>query len=212
MTLEISIQNNHFILHCSGAMYWSERKILLISDVHLGKVSHFQKHGAAIPGAIIEKNFSKLDLVVELFQPEEVLFLGDLFHSSLNSEWHIFKEWVEKTAIPTFLVAGNHDVINPKLYAQLHIQVIKQLIVDDFLFTHHPEDREGFFTICGHVHPAVRLIGKGRQSLKLPCFFQSDNQLIIPAFGEFTGTYILQPQEGNKVFVITKDAVVQVFG
>ncbi|MFL9844182.1 ligase-associated DNA damage response endonuclease PdeM [Flavobacterium rhizosphaerae] len=210
MTLEISLNNNNFILHCSGTMYWVQKRLLLISDAHLGKVSHFRKFGAAIPGAVIHKNFIKLDEVVEYFQPEGICFLGDLFHSDINNEWQLFHDWVVKTNKPIVLVAGNHDIINPAKYHDINIQIVSEWQTGGFLLTHYPEKREGFFNLCGHIHPAVRLTGLGRQSVKLPCYFRSGSQLILPAFGEFTGTYVMEPTEESMIYAILKDDVIEV--
>jgi len=210
MTLETTINNNTFVLHCSGAMYWVEKRMLLISDVHLGKISHFRKYGSALPGNAIFQNFIKLDNTVEYFNPESICFLGDLFHSTLNNEWNLFTEWVERTQLPTILVAGNHDIIGPHKYEELGITVVSEWTLDGFLLIHDPQEREDYYTLSGHIHPSVLLAGKGRQFLKLPCFFRTPKQLILPAFGEFTGTYVMEPQEDDKVYVITKEDVVEV--
>jgi len=210
MTLNIKINSRDFILHCSGALFWVEKRMLLISDAHLGKVSHFRKHGAAIPGMLMHKNFDKLDSAVNYFEPESICFLGDLFHSSLNNEWQLFHDWVARTPVPIVLVAGNHDIIAPKKYHDINITIVNEWVLDGLLLTHYPEERDGLFTLCGHIHPAVLLAGMGRQFLKLPCFFKSAHQMILPAFGEFTGTYVMEPQEGDVIYVITKDDVVKV--
>jgi len=210
MTLETTINNHTFVLHCSGAMYWVEKRMLLISDVHLGKISHFRKYGSALPGNAMFQNFIKLDNTVEYFNPESICFLGDLFHSTLNNEWNLFTEWVERTQLPIILVAGNHDIIGPLKYEELGITVVSEWTLDGFLLIHDPQEREDYYTLSGHIHPAVLLAGKGRQFLKLPCFFRTPNQLILPAFGEFTGTYVMEPQEDYTVYVITKEDVVEV--
>jgi hypothetical protein len=33
--------------------------------------------------------------------------------------------------------------------------------------------------------------------------------MILPAFGDFTGTYSLKPKNGNRIFVIADDEVVE---
>ena len=210
MTLEIQIKGHDFVLHCSGALYWVEKRMLLISDAHLGKVSHFRKFGSAIPGGAIHKNFVKLDEAVAYFEPEGICFLGDLFHSTLNNEWYLFKSWVERTPVPIILVAGNHDIISPTKYHDINITIVSEWTLDGFLLTHYPEERADHFTLCGHIHPSVLLAGKGRQFLKLPCFFRSPGQMILPAFGEFTGTYTMEPAEHDIVYVITKDDVLEI--
>src|SRR5690606_27771990 len=108
------------------------------------------------------------------------------------------------------LVLGNHDILAPASYSGINLTVIPEIVIDGFLMTHHPEEREGFFNFCGHIHPCVLLRGLGRQFLKLSCFFHSPNQLILPAFGEFTGTYELVPGDKDCVYAITKEDVILV--
>lgn len=206
--MTISIQNQLFTLHPSGALFWKTKKWLLISDVHLGKVSHFRKHGVAIPNNAIEENFNRLTKVVEWFNPEKVVFLGDLFHSSLNQEWDLFEEWVSCCVSGIILIAGNHDIIDKKQYTNINIEVLQFLEVDDFFLTHHPTERQERFNISGHIHPGVILRGLGGQSLKLPCFFQKDNQMILPAFGEFTGKHVIKPDSLDVIYAIAKDEII----
>ena len=211
MIEKIQLANQTFILHHSGTMYWEEQEMLLISDVHLGKISHFRKYGSAVPQAAISENFRKMDQVVEFFSPRSIVFMGDLFHSSLNMEWDLFTEWMETIGIPVILVAGNHDIISELKYEVLGVKIYSEIIIGDLLLTHHPEEREGFFNICGHLHPGFKLRGNGRQTLQLRCFYQNKEQLILPAFGEFTGNFWISPNEGDRIFAITKTEVISVF-
>lgn len=210
MNQTITIQTQNFVLHPLGGIFWVEKSMLLISDVHLGKIAHFRKFGAAVPRKAVHKNYMLLNSIIADFNPFQISFLGDLFHSSLNKEWELFENWVAKTPSEIILVSGNHDIISPHKFEQLGIPIFQELILDDFLLTHHPEERDGLFNFCGHIHPAIKLKGFGRQNLRLSCFFKSKNQLIFPAFGEFTGTYTLKPKKGDEVFVIVEDEVVKV--
>ncbi|MEO9510903.1 MAG: ligase-associated DNA damage response endonuclease PdeM [Flavobacteriaceae bacterium] len=210
MTQTIKLQHQEFILHYLGGIFWVEKSMLLISDVHLGKVAHFRKFGAAVPQKAVHKNFIQLDEIVGYFNPFQICFLGDLFHSSLNKEWQLFENWVGKTPAEIILVAGNHDIIAPEKFEKLNIPIFQELIIDTFLLTHHPEERKGFFNFCGHIHPAIKLKGFGRQQLRLPCFFRKENQMIFPAFGTFTGTHTLKPKKGNEVFAIVENEVVKI--
>jgi len=208
MTKIVPIHDQHFILHPTGSVFWQEQSMLLISDVHLGKVMHFRKYGAAIPSHSVFKNFEQLDKAFDFFSAETIVFLGDLFHSKKNNEWDLFAEWVSKTDAKIILVIGNHDVIDPKDYQDLQITVCSELVIGTFFLTHHPEEREGLFNFSGHIHPGIELRGAGKQSLRLPCFFQKPNQMILPAFGQFTGKYYLVPEEHDCVYAITKEEVV----
>jgi DNA ligase-associated metallophosphoesterase len=208
--MTIEIENCHFELHTSGATFWKDQNILLISDVHLGKISHFRKFGSAVPQKAIAKNFSELTKLVEHFSPAKIAFLGDLFHSSLNAEWDLFEEWVNSVTSEIILITGNHDIISPLKYEELNIKIQPMLKIGNFRLTHHPEATTADFNICGHIHPGFKLTGKGRQQLKLRCFYKSQNQLILPAFGEFTGNHYLKPKEEDQIFAITENEVILV--
>lgn len=208
--MNITIQNHTFTLHSSGALFWETQKMLLISDVHLGKVSHFRKHGLAIPNDAILENFNKLTQVVDFFCPEKLVFLGDLFHSSKNQEWNLFEEWVAGCVSKITLIAGNHDIIDKRHYTDLNIDVLQFLEMEDFLLTHRPTEKKGRFNLSGHIHPGVTLRGLGGQSLKLPCFFQKENQMILPAFGEFTGKHVMKPDQEDIIYAIAQDQIIVV--
>jgi DNA ligase-associated metallophosphoesterase len=210
MTQSLTINEQHFTLHPAGGLYWNEANLLMISDIHLGKVSHFRKYGTAVPRQAIAENFSLLSHTLDFFRPAKLFFLGDLFHSYLNAEWQLFEKWVAKTGIPMMLIAGNHDIICPSKYEGLGIPMVSELEIDQFLLTHHPCERHGYFNFSGHVHPAIRLRGKGRQSLRLPCFFKRHSQLILPAFGSFTGTHILDKKKGDEVYAIADGQVIKI--
>jgi metallophosphoesterase superfamily enzyme len=77
----------------------------------------------------------------------------------------------------------------------------------------HAPGREGegpTFRLAGHLHPAVRLQGAGRDRLRLPCFWVQPEQMILPAFGGFTGAARIDPQAGDQVFVVGPDGVLPV--
>ncbi len=182
--------------------------MLLIADVHLGKVAHFRKHGAPVPASAAFRNLEELTGISNFFQPESICYLGDLFHSKLNEEWHDFKKWVEYTHAKILLVSGNHDIIPNYLYEEIGVDVFDELLMEGFLLTHHPTEREGYFNFSGHIHPGVRLRGVGRQFLRLPCFYKTVNSLILPAFGNFTGKHILKPSKSDEVFAIVEGEVI----
>lgn len=207
MTQSVEISNQHFELHPSGAVYWAERSMLMIADVHFGKIAHFRKNGAAVPVAASARNFEQLNSVVQQYKADNICFLGDLFHSSYNNAWLPFEKWVRSCRSKIVLVAGNHDIIDPHKYESLGIEVVPSIELEGFLLTHHPVEMESRFNFSGHIHPAVRLFGRGRQRLKLACFFKTTNQLILPAFGTFTGKHTLKPNETDEIFAIVDGEV-----
>ncbi|TDX08365.1 ligase-associated DNA damage response endonuclease PdeM [Flavobacterium sp. S87F.05.LMB.W.Kidney.N] len=208
--MKIKINNETFILHCNGAVFWEEKNTIIISDVHLGKVTHFRKHGIAIPQNAISENFRKITEVLDYFNPKKIIFLGDLFHSTKNAEWDLFENWVLDNNHETYLITGNHDIIDDVHYRKIGVIVVEMLEIDHFFFTHHPTEKENSFNFSGHIHPGILLRGLGLQSLRLPCFFHKPNQMILPAFGEFTGKYFLKPNVEDIVYAIAGNEVIQI--
>ena len=208
--MRIKINDYNFDLHPSGALYWREKKTLMLADVHLGKVAHFRKNGIAVPRKAEGAFYEKMTLISKAFELERILFLGDLFHSFQNNEWHLFSAWVKKQKCKLVLIEGNHDVIPAWKFKQLGVSVLSDLRESGFYFSHFPRPKEKDFVFCGHLHPGVRLKGAGLQQLKVPCFFRSTKQLILPAFGAFTGLHILSPKEGDRVYVTTGKEVMEI--
>lgn len=209
-TLSLNIQDQCFHMHPTGALFWEDRSLLMLSDVHLGKISHFRKFGAAVPQQAILKNFETMDQAIAHFKPAHLVFMGDLFHSSVNREWDLFEAWVAQKTLKITLVVGNHDIISPLKYEALGIAVTPELSYKGFFMTHHPEERAGWFNFSGHIHPAIRLTGLGRQSVRLRCFYKSSVQLILPAMGEFTGSHTVAVTKECEVFAILGDTVLPV--
>ncbi|MDN3723150.1 ligase-associated DNA damage response endonuclease PdeM [Aequorivita sp. SDUM287046] len=205
---EIQINSHHFTLHPSGAIFWKDKEMLLIADVHLGKVAHFRKHGAPVPANAAFQNLEKLTEISNYFEPKIICFLGDLFHSKLNEEWQDFEKWVEYTKAEVILISGNHDIIPQYLYEDLGVKVYDELLLEGFHLTHHPSEIKGTFNFSGHVHPGIRMRGVGRQYLRFACFYKTLNGLILPAFGNFTGKHVLKPSVNDEVFAIVEGEVI----
>lgn len=209
--MTLHIHNQHFEMHPTGAIFWKEKSTLLIADVHLGKVSHFRKHGSAIPHEASFKNFVLIDKVIQQFKPQQICFLGDLFHSDLNNEWFQFETWRTKnSSINILLVAGNHDIISPLKYEKINIKVVSKWIFQQFLFTHYPDQKEGYFNFSGHIHPGIELKGLGRQRIKLACFHKKPHQIVLPAFGIFTGKFIITPSSDDLIYAISDNEIIEI--
>lgn len=198
-------------LHPYKAIWWPANKALILADLHLGKTTHFRKAGIAVPLAASEDNWNRLDVLFQEFQPEQVFLLGDLFHSDHNGEWELFQTFLQSVPqVRVVLIEGNHDKRTASWHEAAVFEVVPQWQEGPFLMTHHPLEKvpERLYNLCGHIHPAVQLRGQGRQKLHLPCFYFGKEQGILPAFGAFTGTSLVEPQPGDQVFLIAGGSVV----
>lgn len=208
---EIELLGVHMIMLPEAAIYIPSRKELLIADLHLGKAEHFRKNGIGIPGEVTLADIDILYALVATYMPVRVVFLGDLFHSKHNSAWGAFKEIITEFAeIEFYLVVGNHDILEADHYSGLHL--CSSYDIGDILCTHEPLSVpiNGRYNLCGHIHPAAKLRGKGKQYLRLPCFYFSEEVGIMPAFGSFTGMHNIKPKRNDKVYVIGGGAVKRV--
>jgi DNA ligase-associated metallophosphoesterase len=207
------IRQQTFQLHPYKAIFWEEESALLIADVHLGKVAHFRKSGIAVPSAAGNENWDKLLSLLLDFQPKKVWFLGDLFHSEYNEVWEELSALIKQFSSTEFvLIKGNHDILSVEQYEAANLKVVDEIRLKGLLLTHHPleEVPDNHYNLAGHLHPGVVLRGSGRQRLRLPCFFFGTHQAILPAFGSFTGMMTMQPDQTDRIFVVSEDRVLEV--
>jgi DNA ligase-associated metallophosphoesterase len=197
------------------AMYLPEEQTLVIADLHFGKVNHFRRAGLPVPQAANQRNAEALIDLINKVKPVATIFLGDLFHSTYNSEWEVVGQIVRHFPACRFrLVRGNHDIMSERQYKRQGIVVHESERIGTFLFTHEPIDAseiaKGMFNIAGHIHPGAHLQGRGRQGITLPCFWISKRQMILPAFGSFTGLALIRPLSSDQVFVILENKLMEV--
>ncbi|SKD01198.1 putative phosphoesterase [Chitinophaga ginsengisegetis] len=205
-------QEQHWHLSPQRAIFWEEEKALILSDLHLGKAAHFRKAGIAVPAGIVQEDLFRLQQLITQFLPERIIIVGDMFHSRENNEVHYFKLWRQQFSRISFdLVKGNHDIMPDAVYEELQINVHPALTLRNIHFIHEPcEDNNGFaYTFSGHLHPAFVMHGAGRQRLRLPCFYFGRHCGILPAFGHFTGSASLDPEEMDPVFVIAGKTIIR---
>lgn len=192
------------------AIFWEKEQLLLISDVHLGKAGHFRKSGVPVPAHVHFGDLVRLSALIKTYEPVRVVFLGDLFHSDYNQDWDHFCDWLERYSSVNFtLIRGNHDILYKIDYINAGIELIDELRLSPFSFTHEKELSD-LYNFSGHLHPSVRLRGQARQSLNLPCFYFSDRHALMPAFGTFTGYVAIEPARSDQVFVVAEKQVIKV--
>lgn len=209
--MQIELQGQIIELLPQKAFFFKEHGTLLISDLHLGKASHFRKSGIPVPNAVYDQNIENLVTLLQWKKPKVVFFLGDLFHSVYNREWRNFQNVIEQFPQIDFrLVLGNHDILDRKHYSSCGIQVIEESCeYHGFLLSHEPlEHSTSLYNLYGHLHPGVLLSGRGKQALRLPCFHFMKQSGVLPAFGTFTGLAIQKPKQGELVYVVAENEVI----
>ena len=204
------LQSQQCWLSAERCLFWEDAKTLIISDLHFGKTGHFRKSGIAVPQNVYKEDLHRLMQQVQYFQPDSIIFTGDLFHSYENQEHQLFAKWRNAISAQSIhLVKGNHDLLANQVYYELGLEVHDNIFsADPFVFIHDlntlDENTPQGYRISGHIHPGVRISGQGKQSLSFPCFYFSENFSIMPAFSKFTGYVVIEPLKGDHVFAIVK--------
>ncbi len=201
--LEIAAQELHLLPQ--RAIWWPARKALIVSDLHIGKAAHFRKAGISLPQTALHDDLAVLEKLITDLDAAEVIATGDLFHSKHNREVDTFGIWRNRFPEVAFhLVQGNHDILKAQAYTDLQLQVTRCLQVENLAFCHDKPliFAPDYYYLTGHLHPGVQLRGAGRQVLRLPCFYFSDQYAVLPAFSRLTGLAMLTPVSGDRLFVI----------
>ena len=207
-----TIHNQKLWLTAQRSVFWEEQKALIVSDLHFGKTGHFRKSGIPVPQNIYKEDLQRLVSLLNYFKPEQLIVVGDFFHSHENTELDWFRKWrSDFPSLKIVLVRGNHDILKKRWYEETGIDLIeKELRIQSFLFTHDKcEDYDEVYTFCGHIHPGIYLQGLGKQSLRFPCFYFGKNHCILPAFSRFTGMALIEPEENDHVFAVVENTLIQ---
>ena len=206
------IHKQNFWLSASRSVFWEEQKALIVSDLHFGKTGHFRKAGIAVPQNVYKEDLQRLVSCLQYFKPQQLIAVGDLFHSLANLELDWFKRWRQNfSALEFHLVKGNHDILKAQWYEEMNIKVWEEeLILDSIRFTHDYCQHTGNeYSFCGHIHPGIVVNGLGKQSLRFPCFYFSAQHCILPAFSKFTGMATIEPSATDVVYAIVEKSLIR---
>lgn len=212
--MKVHVFGEELVLMPEKALWWDAKKILMVADLHLGKINHFRKAGIPVPTKANNKNWESIIHLVQCTTPQRVIFLGDLFHSHYNEEWEVLRQLIKNFPEVSFeLVVGNHDILSDNQYVRSNLKLHHEPLNEKpFAFSHHPMENTPAecYNLCGHIHPGVSLRGKGKQGVTLPCFYFGERQGILPAFGSFTGMARIQPKKEDQIFVIADNAILKI--
>lgn len=195
-----------------GAVYLTDSSTLVLADLHLGKAAAFRAKGLPVPEGDTARDLGRVWALAEKHGAARIVIAGDLFHapSGITPELETeLDDFLNAIGIPVILVLGNHDeklrVIPPRLEPVRELDLGENLRV-----VHDPADaRGGSLHLCGHHHPIVKIPDGKRTSLRLSCFFNHGNQLVLPAFGSFTGGAVVHPLPDDRVFVALREQIIE---
>jgi DNA ligase-associated metallophosphoesterase len=189
------------------ALWWPAGQTLFIADLHIGKAAVFRARGLPVPAGTTRSNLDRLSVLVARHHPRRLVVLGDFLHAAESHTPSVLAAlagWrAEHQNLELVLVRGNHDSHAGDPPASLGFEVVDEpWPLGPFACCHHPQHVAQRLVLAGHLHPAVRLRGPAHDSLRLPCFSHTAGLLLLPAFGGFTGTYLLAPQAGQNLYAV----------
>ena len=169
----------------SGALFWEEQSLLVISDLHLEKGSSFATRGTLLPPFDTAATLGRLAAVIARHDPHMVIALGDSFHDRTAHDRLSGTDREALAAVQArrdwIWISGNHD---PVLPSDLGGVVAQEVAVGPIAFRHEPTGAAG--EIAGHLHPKARVSTRGR-SMERRCFACDGERAVMPAFGAYTG-------------------------
>jgi DNA ligase-associated metallophosphoesterase len=212
---EIEVRGERLVLLPERAAYWPRASTLLVADTHFGKAAAFRAGGYPVPGGTTAANLARLDEALDRTAARRIVFLGDFLHARQGRAPATLERLVswrrERSAVEMVLVRGNHDRGAGDPPREFDIRCVEAPLPEPpFVLAHHPGRSAEGYVLAGHVHPAVRLFGRGRQRERLPCFHFGAWGAVLPAFGDFTGAAEVAPAPEDRVFVIAGSEVVEV--
>lgn len=212
---ECLVAGERLVLLPQRAAWWPARETLFVADFHLGKAASFRRAGIALPAGTTTENVERLERALDGRAVAHLVFLGDFLHSAEGrapATLERFARWrAARPGLAMTLVRGNHDDRAGDPPPEWGIRCVDPgEALGPFALVHEPSPVRGGYALAGHVHPAVRLAERGGQSLRLPCFWFGARVGVLPSFGAFTGSALVRPRAGDRVFVVADDEVLRV--
>lgn len=179
-------------LYCRDrAVYLSAADAVVLADLHLGRESA-SRVDAPISDA--DDIVGRLNSLLENYEPETVVFAGDLLHSfaalPLAARRTVDQLWAAcvDAGAEAIAVAGNHDTRLVDCWPGA-VESATTLSDGTVVCHGHAEpDAAGQRYLVGHDHPAVAIEGMRR-----PCYLFGESQyrgsdlLMLPAFTQLAG-------------------------
>lgn len=207
---ELTWESTHLILLPCKLAWCPSKKTLFMADSHFGKANTFRRAGYAVPDGTTSKMLNMLSLQIETLGIQKLFVLGDLLHSKVTAplgfENQLYSWRLLHRGMDVVLIKGNHDKREESFYSRMKIECHEFLEWNGIGLCHDPAHAPTqSFALCGHIHPSIQL-----GSARLKCFWLRKQLIVLPAFGEFTGTARINLNHGESAVAICEDHLITV--
>ena len=197
-TRSLDVASVSFHADLSGALFWEEQRLLVVSDLHLEKGSSFAARGVLLPPNDTVATLGGLAAAIARHDPRTVIALGDSFHDRDAHRRLAPSDRDGVAALQTgrdwIWISGNHD---PALPRDIGGTVADEVAIGPITFRHEPTGARG--EIAGHLHPKARVSARGR-SMERRCFACDGERAVMPAFGAYAGGLSIRDAAFAKIF------------
>lgn len=171
-----------------GALHWPARRLLAVADLHLEKGSSYAVNARKLlPRHDTRQTLAMLTALIDVFEPEMVVCLGDSFHdrTAIARLPEVERRMIEGlvTRARFLWIAGNHDPAPPP---EGWGDVAEEIHDGPLIFRHEARFGPARGEVSGHFHPVAALTVQGR-GMRRRCFLTDGHRLILPAFGAYAG-------------------------
>ena len=182
------------------ALFFPEKGILVIGDLHLGYEHQLIESGILAPQTQIKDLIFELKGLIEKTKPKKIIFLGDIQHSfkfELEEKYN-FREVVEFLKKhfkeeDIIFIKGNHDTIDYSFANKIKDYYIE----GDIAFLHGHKtflelfDKKIKTIVMGHIHPSMTLADpETTKKERYKCFligkFNKKEVIILPSFSDIS--------------------------
>ncbi|NHN42358.1 metallophosphoesterase [Halorubellus sp. JP-L1] len=169
------------------AVYLPSLDVLVLSDLHVGRA---EASDVAFPVGERDHLHGRLAALLDAFDPETVVFAGDVLHSYghvpvvARDTLSDLVALVDDAGADLVATPGNHD---PQLADVLDAPTPAAYADGDLVVCHgHEEpDAEGGLYVVGHDHPTIDIEGQRRPAyLYGTRSFRNGDVLVLPSFTE----------------------------
>ncbi len=170
----------------SGALWWGHLRMLVVSDLHLGKSDRIaRRSGAMLPPYETRDTLTRLEADIRATGAATIVCLGDSFDDLAAAESldEVERLWLTRLQAGRrwVWIEGNHDP-GPVDFGGTHLA---ELHSPPISFRHIARPGASG-EVSGHYHPKARIKVRGR-SISRACFLYDSDRVILPAYGTYTG-------------------------
>ena len=210
--ITINFNNHKFQISKEGILFWFDKQIAIIADLHLEKGSSFGPSGQFLPPYDSEETLNKIFKTIKNHKIKTIILLGDTFHDKnafdrmSEKVFILFKSLIEKYEV--IFILGNHE----SKFEIGRISFLNEYVIDDIHFIHQALPTS-IFQISGHFHP-VASVKSSIKKITAKCLLHTNNHIILPSFGKYTGGLninnpVFKPFVNNnsKIYMLTKKSI-----